>query len=218
MNESYKIVYEGGQDEIVEKKSRFIGIVYPVENEEEASGFIESCKKKYWDARHCCYAYVCGENMELQRFSDDGEPQGTAGKPILDVLLNSQVHNCLIIVIRYFGGTLLGTGGLVRAYSQAARGALDKSELIDKIKGIILNVETDYHGIGKIQYLLGNRQIQVWKSDYRENVNLQVLVPLSRVEEIMEDITETVAGKINMEIEREIYFATCSKDVIIFDN
>lgn len=217
MKEEYKIVYEGGQDEIVEKKSRFIGIVYPVDSEEEAIGYIEECKKKYWDARHRCFAYVAGENMELQRFSDDGEPQGTAGKPILDVLLNSDVHNCLIIVVRYFGGTLLGTGGLVRAYSQAAKAALDKSDIITKIKGIILEIETDYNGIGKIQYLLGNRQLEIWKSEYGENVNLEVLVPDTQIESVMKEITEVTSGKGVMNAEKEVFFAKTGRDVLVYD-
>ena len=116
MTEQYKEIYEGGSDEVVEKKSRFIATVFPVKTEEEAVAIIEETKKKYWDARHNCFAYVIGSKNELQRFSDDGEPSGTAGKPILDVLTGEGVHNALIIVTRYFGGTLLGTGGLVRAY------------------------------------------------------------------------------------------------------
>lgn len=217
MKKSYKILYESGQDEIVEKKSRFIGISFPVDSEDEAVSFIEDCKKKYWDARHRCFAYTVGDNMELQRFSDDGEPQGTAGKPILDVLLNSDIHNCLIIVVRYFGGTLLGTGGLVRAYSQAAKAALEKSEVIEKIKGFILNIETDYNSIGKIQYLLGNRNIDIWKSEYSENVNLQVLVPTLQIENIIDEITEATSGKSKFDRGNEIYFAKCSKDILVFD-
>ena len=106
--------------EIIEKKSRFIANLKPVETEEEAITFIEQLKKKYWDTRHNCYAYVIGENNELQRFSD-GEPGGTAGKPMLEVLLGEEVHNVVVIVTRYFGGVLLGTGGLVRAYGRSTR-------------------------------------------------------------------------------------------------
>lgn len=217
MKESYKIVYEGASDEIVEKKSRFIGIVYPIDNEDEALAFIEDCKKKYWDARHRCFAYAVGENMELQRFSDDGEPQGPAGKPILDVILNNDIHNCLIIVVRYFGGTLLGTGGLVRAYSQASKAALDKCEIIDKTRGYVLEIETDYNGIGKIQYLLGNRQLEIWKSDYADNVKLQVLVPVSQKDAVMSEITEATAGRGIMKAEEEIFFAKTDRDIITFE-
>lgn len=110
-----KIVYKGGEGELIEKKSRFIATVIPVNSEDEALEFIAAMKKKYWNASHNCFAFVVGENYELQRCSDDGEPQGTAGRPMLDVLLGEQIHNAAVVVTRYFGGTLLGTGGLVRA-------------------------------------------------------------------------------------------------------
>ena len=109
MLEKYKVVYKGGQDEIIEKKSRFIATVAPVESEEKALAFIEAMKKKYWDARHNCFAYVIGERGQLARCSDDGEPGGTAGKPMLDVLLGEEIRNIVVVVTRYFGGTLLGT-------------------------------------------------------------------------------------------------------------
>lgn len=217
MKESYKILFQSGQDEIVEKKSRFIGITFPIESEEDAVRYIEECKKKYWDARHRCYAYVVGENMELQRFSDDGEPQGTAGKPILDVILGEEIHDCLIIVVRYFGGTLLGTGGLVKAYSQASRAALLTSEVLEKKRGIILSVQTDYNGIGKIQYMLGNRNVEIWKSEYGEDVKLQVLVPISQTEEIEAEITEITMGKSILKKEKDIYFVKSSRDVLVYD-
>ena len=110
MSEGYKIVYEGGSGEIEEKKSRFIATVRPVGSEEEVTAFLAEMKKKYWDARHNCFAYVIGEKNELVRCSDDGEPSGTAGRPMLDVLLKEELHNVAVVVTRYFGGTLLGTG------------------------------------------------------------------------------------------------------------
>ena len=116
-----KIIYKEGKGEIEEKKSRFIAHVYPVQSEEQAVSYINEVKKKYWDARHNCYAYVLGEDAGFQRFSDDGEPQGTAGKPILDIIMKSGIYNCLIIVTRYFGGTLLGTGGLISLIRQLPR-------------------------------------------------------------------------------------------------
>ena len=117
--EQYKTVLEGGAGEIVEKKSRFIATVRPVKNEEEALAFLEEMRKKYWDARHNCYAYSIGKNREFTRCSDDGEPSGTAGRPMLDVILGEDIYNVAVVVTRYFGGVLLGTGGLVRAYSKA---------------------------------------------------------------------------------------------------
>ena len=125
MLEHYKTIYEGGEGELVEKKSRFIATVRPVETEEEALAFIEEMKKKYWDARHNCYVYSVGMNREATRCSDDGEPSGTAGRPMLDVLLGAGIYNAAIVVTRYFGGVLLGTGGLVRAYSGAVQASWD---------------------------------------------------------------------------------------------
>ena len=124
MLENYKTIYAGGEGEITEKKSRFIATVRLVEKEEDALAFIEEMKKKYWDARHNCYAYSIGEHREFTRCSDDGEPSGTAGRPMLDVILGEDIYNVAVVVTRYFGGVLLGTGGLVRAYSGAVQAGL----------------------------------------------------------------------------------------------
>ena len=169
----YKIVYCGGEGEIVEKKSRFIATVKPVDSEEEASAFIAEMKKKYWDARHNCSAFVIGEHNEIQRSSDDGEPAGTAGHPMLDVLLGEGIHNTAVVVTRYFGGTLLGTGGLVRAYSKSVQAGLAASTVLEKKKGFLLAMETDYSGIGKIQYLLGQRGLLITDSQYTDKVTVE---------------------------------------------
>ena len=145
--EQYKTVLEGGTGEIIEKKSRFIATVRPVRNEEEALAFLEEMRKQYWDARHNCYAYSVGRNREYTRCSDDGEPSGTAGRPMLDVILGEDIYNVAVVVTRYFGGVLLGTGGLVRAYSKAVQEGLSESLLIEKKKGISLKITTDYTGI-----------------------------------------------------------------------
>ena len=168
MVEQYKTVYEGGTGEIVEKKSRFIANVRPVETEEEALAFIEEMKKKYWDARHNCSAYILGERQEQMRCSDDGEPSQTAGKPMMDVLDGAGLTNTAVVVTRYFGGTLLGTGGLVRAYSAAVQEGLKNSRIITKYWGTELLVGTDYNGIGKLQYLFGQRQIPILDAEYTD--------------------------------------------------
>ena len=168
MSEAYKTVYIGDTAEIVEKKSRFIANLEHVESEEEALAYIETIRKKYWDARHNCYAYSVGRNREYTRCSDDGEPSGTAGRPMLDVILGEDIYNVAVVVTRYFGGVLLGTGGLVRAYSKAVQEGLSESLLIEKKKGISLKVTTDYTGIGKIQYIAGERQISILDSEYTD--------------------------------------------------
>ena len=157
---AYNTIYEGGTDEIVEKKSRFIAQVFTVETEEKVATILEQMKKKYWDARHNCYAFVLGETSQISRCSDDGEPSGTAGRPILEVINGKELTNILIVVTRYFGGTLLGTGGLVRAYSQSAQAGIMASKVIRKEVGYRVSIDTDYNGIGKCkiisQFLIHN--------------------------------------------------------------
>ena len=141
--ESYLILYQGGSGELTEKKSRFIANTRPVESEEEALAFVEEMRKQYWDARHNCWAYVIGDRGEKKRCSDDGEPSQTAGKPMLDVLTGSGVTNICVVVTRYFGGILLGTGGLVRAYSGAAKAGLEGSVIVEKKLAEKIQVVTD---------------------------------------------------------------------------
>ena len=212
-----KIVYKGGEGEIVEKKSRFIATVIPVESEEEALEFIAAMKKKYWNATHNCSAFVVGENYEIQRCSDDGEPQGTAGRPMLDVLLGEQVHNTAVVVTRYFGGTLLGTGGLVRAYSKAVQEGLRCSTIIEKKVGALLMIETDYNGIGKIQYLLGQRGLTIVDSEYTDIVVIQTLVPEEQIKELKEAITEGTNGRAKFLEEEPACYAFLDGEPLIFD-
>ena len=218
MLEQYKTIYEGGEGEIVEKKSRFIATVKLVETEEEALAFIEETKKKYWDARHNCFVYSVGMNREYTRCSDDGEPSGTAGRPMLDVILGEDIYNVAVVVTRYFGGILLGTGGLVRAYSKAVQEGLANSRVIEKKYGISLEVETDYTGIGKIQYLAGERKLPILDSEYTDKVLLKLLVPNSEVESVQKAITEGTNGRAKMQKERDLYFAKLDGEVLVFEN
>lgn len=217
MLESYKTIYEGGQGEIVEKKSRFIATVREVKTEAEAQEFIEEMKKKYWDARHNCSAYVIGEHREYTRCSDDGEPSQTAGRPMLDVLLGEDLYNTAVVVTRYFGGTLLGTGGLVRAYSRAVQEGLANSCIIEKKHGVMLAVETDYNGLGKIQYLAGERKIPVQEAEYTDKVLLKLLVPSGNLEEFEKAVIEGTSGKAVMSREKELYFAEKDGKYLLYD-
>ena len=211
-----KIVYEGGEGEIVEKKSRFIATVKPVESQEEALDFIAAMKKKYWDATHNCFAFVIGENQELQRCSDDGEPQGTAGRPMLDVLLGEEIHNLAVVVTRYFGGTLLGTGGLVRAYSKAVQEGLKHCVIIEKQQGFLLKMNTDYNGVGKIQYIIGKRKIQITSSEYAADVTLEALVPEEELAKVKEEITEATSGRTIYREEIPALYAFVDGEPLIF--
>ncbi|HIQ96100.1 MAG TPA: YigZ family protein [Candidatus Limivivens merdigallinarum] len=211
-----KILYEGGEGEIVEKKSRFIATVRPVETEEEALAFIAEMKKKYWNATHNCSAFVIGENQNLQRCSDDGEPQGTAGRPMLDVLLGEEIHNLAVVVTRYFGGTLLGTGGLVRAYSKAVQEGLKHCVIIEKQQGFLLKMNTDYNGVGKIQYILGKRKIQITSSEYAADVTLEALVPEEELAKVKEEITEATSGRTIYREEIPALYAFVDGEPLIF--
>lgn len=204
--EPYKIIEQGGMGEIEEKKSRFIANVCPVQSEEEALSFIEAMKKKYWDARHNCHAYVLGEKAQLVRFSDDGEPSGTAGKPILEVLLGMEVRNVVVVVTRYFGGTLLGTGGLVRAYTQATQAGMAACSIRTMRYGTLLQITTDYNGIGKIQYLLGQRKLTIEAPEYTEVVSLKIKLPIEEEEAVRKEITEATAGKAQIEKIDNLYY------------
>lgn len=207
MSSEYRTIYTGGTGEITEKKSRFIATVVPVRSEEEAQQVIEEIRKKYWDARHHCFAYILGMRGELQRFSDDGEPGGTAGKPILEVLKGEELCDTLIVVTRYFGGTLLGTGGLLRAYSAAAKEGVASSVIITRIQGIKLHITTEYTGLGKIQYILGQRGLTVLDSVYTDKVKLEVLVALEDADGVKAELTEGTNGQIIMEDGEICYFA-----------
>jgi len=215
---SYDTVYTGGSGEIVEKKSRFIGQVYPVETEEEAAQLVEAAKKKYWDARHNCYALVLGSRGEITRCSDDGEPSGTAGRPILEVLTGRGLKNVLVVVTRYFGGTLLGTGGLVRAYSQAAQAGIADSVIITKEAGYRITVCTDYNGIGKLQYIAAGMELSVLETIYTDKVKMVLLVPGELCGKVKKEVTEATSGQAVIEQEEKaVYFAKVGKEVVVFD-
>ena len=217
MIECYKAVYKPGVGEVTEKKSRFIASVQPIETEQEAIEFIEKIKKKYWDASHNCSAFVVGERNEVQRCSDDGEPSGTAGKPMLDVLLGQEIHNVVVVVTRYFGGTLLGTGGLVRAYTAATVEGLSKSAIIEKKAGRRVQVITDYNGVGKLQYITCQMQITVMDTVYTDVVRMELLVTLDKEKKLQEEIIEATNGKSQIEYLGSVYFAVYQGEVILFD-
>ena len=195
MLEHYKTIYEGGEGELVEKKSRFIATVRPVETEEEALAFIEEMKKKYWDARHNCYVYSVGMNREATRCSDDGEPSGTAGRPMLDVLLGAGIYNAAIVVTRYFGGVLLGTGGLVRAYSSSISQALKVATLTTVTTLQEYQIHFSYDLIGKIDHYFRTQNIEVIEQQYEEDVVYHFLVQ----EDISKDLMELTNGKIKIQ-------------------
>lgn len=218
MVDRYKVAYEGGFAEIIEKKSRFIAHVLPIESEEQAHTFIESMKKQYWDAKHNCFAYVIGRNHEIRRCSDDGEPSGTAGKPILDVLLGEDVHNVIVVITRYFGGTLLGTGGLVKAYSRTTTLGLSNCTILNKCLGKKLYIKTDYNSIGKLQYIVREMELSILNIIYSDIVEAFILVPMEDKVAFEKKVVEATSAKAEVEEIEDQYFAKTenSEEVILF--
>ena len=193
----YKTFSKCGLSEIVEKKSRFLGEAVPVSTPEEAEEYIAKVRKRYYDARHHCFAYVAGEPgtyEEVTRQSDDGEPSGTAGKPILEILAGRELHRVLIVVTRYFGGTLLGTGGLVRAYSAAAREAAENSGIVFIRQGKRLRISCSYTAYGKFQYLFAKEGIQVENTEFAQDVVISIVVPAGQEERMRKLVAETTDG------------------------
>lgn len=195
-----RVLVEGGSGEIVEKKSRFIATLRKTETEEEAAAFIEEMKKKYWDARHNCSALILGSKEQLTRCSDDGEPAGTAGRPMLEFLMNENLCDVTAVVTRYFGGTLLGTGGLVRAYTAAVREGLAHCRTGILRVGLLMEVETDYNGAGKIQYLAGQKAYKIVKTDYTEKVRMVIRVPETQQKFFTEEVTGLTSGKAGIRV------------------
>ena len=201
-----KRVLKTGKGEIVENKSRFISIALNVDSPQQALDYVNSIKKKYYDARHNCYAYICGNDGQEKRFSDDGEPSGTAGKPMLDVLEGFGVTNCLVVVTRYFGGTLLGTGGLVKAYSGAAKEALENAGLAEEVCGIRGFITVDYNSVGKLNYILSAGGIYVLDTAYEENVKLDIVGEIEDITRLKPTLNDAFAGRISIESEQEVRF------------
>ena len=193
-DKEFRIVYKGGTGEIEEKKSRFIAHIAPVTSEEEAVQFINGKKKEFWDARHNCSAFVIGQNNEITRCNDDGEPAQTAGRPMLDVLLRENIHNCVVVVTRYFGGVLLGTGGLVRAYQAAVQEGLANCQLLSPKTGRECTIATDYNGYGKIEYVLRENNLPILNTDFGADVNIFSVAPSEMIENINKTIADKTAG------------------------
>ena len=184
--------------EYVIKKSKFIARTVHITTEEEAQAYLRDGKKQYWDARHNCYAYQLGMNFEKQKSSDDGEPSGTAGKPILEVLKNKGLTNTLIVVTRYFGGIKLGTGGLIRAYGTAAVAALDNAIIEDYIDCRILYLQTDYSFLSATERLLPDFEAVITKRDFADFVGLTVAVPEDKADECLLALRDKTNGTLTV--------------------
>ncbi len=208
---SYLTVNDITEAEITEKKSRLIATVLHIESEEEATAILADFRKRYWDARHNCYAYVLGKKSELERFSDDGEPSGTAGRPILEVIKGRGLTNTMIIVTRYFGGVLLGTGGLVRAYTDSSALAVDTAKEEGRLVNMRLllkaDIKADYTLSGKVQYSLAGMDVKVFDTIYEDSVIFKVGIPADEADKVLDKITDVTNAKVLIERGETEYFA-----------
>lgn len=201
---NYFTIAQPATDSFTEKKSEFIGYIAPVKTNDEAVAFINSIKAQHRKARHNVYAYILRED-NISRYSDDGEPQGTAGVPILEVLQKRGLTDVCLVVTRYFGGILLGGGGLLRAYSHAASIACDAAQIMDMRLCHRLKIETDYNLYGKINYILPNFNIITVNSDFADTVTLEILVMSERLDALKRELTEVTNGSVNITDKGELF-------------
>lgn len=194
-----RVLSQAVSGEIIEKKSRFIGTLMPVKDEAEAVEFIEKTKKKYWDARHNCSAFIIGDNNELTRCSDDGEPSGTAGRPMLEVLSASGIRNVACVVTRYFGGVLLGTGGLVRAYQGAVKEALENAVASGTIKtikkGTAYNITIEYNDFTAVQRFFMSESYPMKDILYTDKITFVGIFPMGNEEKGLTRITDITSAR-----------------------
>lgn len=207
MTESYMTVRQAGHNEVTIQKSRFIGYASPCATEEEAIRYIQAIREQHREARHHCYAYIIGSNSGIMRYSDDGEPGGTAGMPMLDLLKKEQTVNCCVVVVRYFGGILLGTGGLVRAYTQGCKLALEAAEIVRMELSDVIQCRVNYSLWNTIQYALKNMDILVGGVQYLDTVEFEYAVRKKDSEESIRTLLNKTDGKLEYKILEEAYRA-----------
>lgn len=205
--ETYRTIHDYGSDEVTIEKSLFIGYAKPVETEEEARSFIDEIRAKHKDATHNVWAYVIGQNMNIQRYSDDREPQGTAGIPTLEVIKKEGLCNVVVVATRYFGGIKLGAGGLVRAYTKTAKIGLEAGQIVEKMPFVEVSVGLDYTLLGKAQNELANRDYHVKDIEYRDSVNIIINCERDRTEDLKALFTELTSGQAEIEEKGEFYLS-----------
>ncbi|GAB6088144.1 YigZ family protein [Alkaliphilus crotonatoxidans] len=214
MLESYRTVLRADQDEIIIERSRFIGYAAPVASEEEALQFIKEIKTRHWDATHNVHGYVIGEQNEIQRYSDDGEPSGTAGIPVLEVIKKENLRNVVVVVTRYFGGIKLGAGGLVRAYTKGAKIGLDAAQIVTKRSYELMNVKVDYTLLGKVQNELVQRGYHIKEVVYDAAVNFHVFIKAPEVERFKEWIIDLTNDRLEIEQKGAQYLTELNDKII----
>lgn len=204
---NYKSIHKIGRDEIIINKSKFIGSASPVSNEEEALEFIEKIRKEFKDATHNVYAYVIGENSNIQRYSDNKEPSGTAGMPVLNVIMQENLRNVVVVVTRYFGGVLLGAGGLVRAYTKGAKIGLESGIIVEKNLYYQVSFSIDYTLLGKMDNELMKNQFIVKDKMYADQVIFHLAVKEGETDKISNLVMEITSGKAEISVGQADFYS-----------
>ena len=212
---NYKTLHKFGVDEYIVEKSTFIGYAKPIKTEEEAIEFINEIKKKHKDATHNVWAYTIGENMNIQRYSDDGEPQGTAGIPTLEVIKKEDLRDVVVVVTRYFGGIKLGAGGLVRAYTKGAKVGIEAGIVIEKVKYSEVKIKIEYTQLGRIQNEIMNLGFKVKDTIYSEDVELIVYVRNEEAQSLMDRIIDITSGTADVYLGEEYYLSEKDGELIL---
>lgn len=212
---NYKTLHKFGLDEYIVEKSTFIGYAKPIKTEEEAIEFINEIKKKHKDATHNVWAYTIGENMNIQRYSDDGEPQGTAGIPTLEVIKKEDLRDVVVVVTRYFGGIKLGAGGLVRAYTKGAKVGIEAGIVIEKVKYSEVKIKIEYTQLGRIQNEIMNLGFKVKDTIYSEDVELIVYVRNEEAQSLMDRIIDITSGTADVSLGEEYYLSEKDGELIL---
>ena len=212
---SYKTLHKFGVDEYIVEKSTFIGYAKPIKTEEEAIEFVNEIKKKHKDATHNVWAYTVGENMNIQRYSDDGEPQGTAGIPNLEVIKKEDLRDVVVVVTRYFGGIKLGAGGLVRAYTKGAKVGIEAGIVIEKVKYTEVKIKIEYTQLGKIQNEIMNLGFTVKDTIYSDDVEIIVYSKVEDVESLKDRIIDITSGTADVSLGDEYYLSEKDGQLIL---
>lgn len=212
---TYKTLHDFGSDEIIIEKSTFIGYAKPIKTEEEAVEFVNEIKKKHKDATHNVWAYTVGKNMNIQRYSDDGEPQGTAGIPTLEVIKKEDLRDVVVVVTRYFGGIKLGAGGLVRAYTKGAKVGLEAAKIIEKVKYQEVKIKIDYNQLGKIQNEIMNMGYFVKDTVYEDNVEMIVYSRINEVDSLTSRMVDITSATAEIVLGEEFYLSEKDGQIIL---
>ena len=211
---NYRTIHDLGCDEVIINKSKFIGHASPINSEEDAVEFINQIRKEYSDATHNVYAYVFGDNSNIQRFSDDGEPSGTAGMPVLNVIKQENLKNVVVVVTRYFGGIKLGAGGLVRAYTKGAKIGLDSGIIVDKTLFYDVHVEIDYTLLGKVENELTKNEYIIKDKNYTENVILNILCLDEDVDKLKSLILNVTSAKCTIDVKDSSWYSIKDRKIV----